>query len=203
MVRISPRRKWAEKIAATLLLVVFSPLFVVTALAIKLGSRGPVLFRQRRIGLNEEPFEMFKFRSMRVNAEAQHQELVAQQVAQGGSFLLHKPDDLRTTRVGRIIRKLSIDELPQFLNVIQGNMSFVGPRPMMPHEVEHLSSEQRRRFSVLPGITGLTQINGRGGLPSKDYVGYDLRYIDNYSPSLYWSILLRTPLAVIRVKGAT
>lgn len=145
---------------------------------------------------------MFKFRTMHVGAERKHEELVTSQLANGGSFLIHQPEDPRATAIGKVLRKLSLDELPQLFNVIQGTMSLVGPRPMMPNELDYLSTEQLRRFSVLPGVTGLAQINGRSLLSSEDYVGYDIKLIDGYSKSLYWRILLRTPLSILSTHGA-
>lgn len=195
-------RKWGEKITSAALLLSFSPLFIIVAVAIKLDSRGPVLFRQVRIGLNEEPFVMYKFRTMQVGAQERHKELVAQQMSRGGSFLLHHPDDPRTTRLGRLQRKLSLDELPQFLNVLNGSMSLVGPRPMMPEEIQHLRVEQRRRFTVAPGVTGLAQISGRGSLGGEAYLLKDVEFVEAYSKKLYWKILLLTPFAVISTKGA-
>ena len=199
---VSGFRKWGEKIAAAILLLAFSPLLIIVAVAIKLDSRGPVLFRQVRIGLNEEPFVMFKFRTMHVGSEKRHKELVTQQMSLGGSFLLHQPDDPRTTQIGRLLRKLSLDELPQFLNVLHGSMSLVGPRPMMPEEIDALTVEQRRRFTVLPGITGWAQVNGRSALGAEAYLRKDLEYLEQASAPFYWKILVLTPLAVITGYGA-
>ncbi len=184
------------------MMLAFFPLFIIVALVVKLDGRGPIIFRQVRIGLDEKPFIMFKFRTMNVGAEEDHQELVAQQMSNGGSFLLHRPFDPRTTRVGRVLRKLSLDELPQFVNVVNGSMSLVGPRPMMPEEVDNLTTPQLRRFSIPPGITGWAQVNGRGSLGANRYIAHDLYYIDNYSPGLYWLILLRTPLSILNARGA-
>ena len=201
--RLNPLRALGETAAAMALLVVFSPLMLVVAVAIRLESKGPIVFRQTRVGLRQEPFEMLKFRSMKVGSERQHRQLLEQQLTAGGSFLLHEPLDPRTTRVGRIIRKLSIDELPQLINVIRGDMSLVGPRPMLPEEIEHLSDEQLRRFDVLPGVTGLAQVNGRSALGHSQYVEYDLHFVDSYSRKQYWSVILSTPFAVISGRGAT
>lgn len=199
---MSAGRTVAEKIVAILLLLLFAPLMAVIAILIRLDSPGPVIFRQTRIGLNEKPFVMFKFRTMKVGVEARHKELLVQQVADGGSFFLYEEKKSATTRAGRILRKLSLDELPQFANVLLGTMSLVGPRPMTPGEIEHLSENQKRRFLVPPGITGLTQISGRGLLSPTDYVAFDLQYVDNYSPFLYWRIIVMTPMSILTTRGA-
>lgn len=195
-------RSTAEKTFSALALLLLSPLFLLIAAAITLTSNGPVIFRQVRVGKGQERFVMFKFRTMHVGAEDKHEELVTRQLANGGSFLIHQVEDPRATAVGKALRKLSLDELPQFFNVIQGTMSLVGPRPMMEKELQYLSAEQLQRFSVLPGITGLAQINGRSLLPAEDYVGYDLELIRNYSARLYWRILLLTPLSILSTRGA-
>lgn len=199
---LSRFRSTAEKAFSALALLVLSPLFLLIALAITLTSHGPVIFRQVRVGKDKALFVMFKFRTMHVGAEREHEALVTSQLANGGSFLIHQPDDPRTTGVGKVLRKLSLDELPQLVNVLLGTMSLVGPRPMMPDELAHLSVEQMQRFSVAPGITGLAQIKGRSLLSSEDYVGYDLELIANYSARLYWRILLLTPLSVLSTRGA-
>lgn len=199
---MSTARSVAEKLVAILLLLLFAPLMAVIAILIRVDSPGPVIFRQTRIGLNAEPFVMFKFRTMKVGVEALHKELLVQQVANGGSFFLYEEKKSATTRVGRILRKLSLDELPQFANVLLGTMSLVGPRPMTPGEIEHLSENQKRRFLVPPGITGLTQISGRGLLTPTDYVAFDLQYVDNYSPFLYWRIIVTTPMSILTTRGA-
>lgn len=195
-------RSAAEKTFSALALLLVSPLFLLIALSITLTSSGPVIFRQVRVGKDQEPFVMFKFRTMHVGAEKKHQELVASQLANGGSFLIHQPEDPRTTAVGKVLRKLSLDELPQLFNVLQGTMSLVGPRPMMPNELDYLSTDELRRFSAVPGVTGLAQINGRSLLSATDYVGYDLELIDNCSAALYWRILLLTPLSILSTRGA-
>lgn len=191
-----------ERVFAAGLLIALSPLIALLALLVKLDSKGPVFLRQERIGLHEKPFFMFKIRSMHSGAGELHQKLLTRHFAETGSFLLHMPNDQRVTRVGRIIRKTSLDELPQLLNVLGGTMSLVGPRPMLPSEATKLSDEQKRRFSVLPGVTGLAQVSGRSSLGSERYVALDLEYIDGYSALLYWRILFRTPVAVVTTRGA-
>lgn len=176
---------------------------LICGFAIYLNDRGPVIFKQLRVGINQQNFYMYKFRTMHVRSEEQHQELVKQQLEKGRSFLLHLPNDQRHTAVGKFLRKFSLDELPQLFNVLAGNMSLVGPRPMLPEETDHLSTRQLRRFEVLPGITGLAQINGRSLLPPHEYVNFDLKLIDEFSPALYCKILLKTPVAILSTRGAT
>jgi lipopolysaccharide/colanic/teichoic acid biosynthesis glycosyltransferase len=190
------------------LLVLISPLLLLIAIAIKLNSRGPVLFRQARIGLNEEPFTMLKFRSMVVNApsndgahrQAFADELAGVREAEDESFKLH--DDPRVTRVGRWLRASSLDEITQLFNVVRGEMSLVGPRPALDWEHEMFAPEFRRRTDVLPGITGYWQVNGRSKLSTPDMLALDLEYVDRYSIWLDIQILCKTPLTVIRGDGA-
>jgi lipopolysaccharide/colanic/teichoic acid biosynthesis glycosyltransferase len=190
------------------LLVVISPLLLVIAIAIKLTSRGPVLFRQNRVGLNEEPFMMIKFRSMVANApsldgdhrQAFREELEGVRVATDDSFKL--ADDPRVTRVGRWLRASSLDEITQLFNVVRGEMSLVGPRPALDWEHEMFEPKFRRRTEVLPGITGYWQVNGRSRLSTPDMLALDLEYVDRYSIWLDIQILCKTPLTVIRGDGA-
>ena len=181
-------------------LVALSPLFLATAIAIKLDSKGPVFFKQERIGLNRRRFKMIKFRSMVANAEALRKEVEKLNQAKGPIF--KAANDPRLTRVGRFIRKYSIDELPQLINVLLGQMSLVGPRPPLAKEVAQYSWNQRRRLSVKPGMTGLSQVSGRSELSFKDTVDLDLYYIDQWSLLLVFQILFRTIPAVIRGRGA-
>jgi len=175
-------------------------LFPVVAILIKLDSRGPVFFCQERVGLNGRRFNIIKFRSMVTNAEQIKKELEADNEADGPVFKMRH--DPRMTRVGRLIRKFSIDELPQFLNVFMGHMSLVGPRPPIPAEVEKYTWDQRRRLSVRPGITGLQQVCGRSDLDFSQWVELDLYYIDNWSLAEDFRILLRTFQVVVLAKGA-
>ena len=191
-----------EKSFSLLALILLSPLLTLIAFLVRLDSPGPVIFRQVRVGQGQKLSSMYKFRTMYVGAEHQHASLVRKQLDENGSFLLSGKIDDRSTRIGRFLRKLSLDELPQFVNVLKGEMSLVGPRPMLPSELPYLTEAQMRRFCILPGITGLAQINGRSALSADAYVGFDLALIDARSPLLYWSILVQTPLVVLRMRGA-
>lgn len=178
--------------------LVFTP-FV--ALAIKLDSKGPVLFSQIRIGRNGRRFKIYKFRSMYTDAEERKKELEDQNEIQG--FMFKMENDPRITRVGRFIRKSSIDELPQFYNVVKGDMSLVGTRPPTADEFEKYNQYYRRRISMTPGLTGLWQVSGRSEVENfDDVVKYDLEYIDNWSLTLDVKILLRTIWVVIAGRGS-
>jgi len=204
-----PITKRALDLAITVpLLVVISPLLAVIALAIKLTSPGPVLFHQPRVGLGGKPFTMLKFRSMVVGApsndsalrEAFREELDGTREMEADSFKLN--DDPRVTRIGRIIRATSLDEITQLFNVVRGEMSLVGPRPALDWEAEMFDPEFQRRTDVLPGITGLWQVSGRSLLSTPDMLRLDLEYIDRYSIWLDIKILCKTPTTVIRGDGA-
>lgn len=194
------------------LLVLLSPVFFVIAAAIKLTSRGPVLFRQQRIGEHGTAFTFLKFRSMYVNNDAsQHKEYVrkliagqaAKQANGAGEGIFKLTNDPRITTVGNFLRRTSLDELPQFLNVLRGEMSLVGPRPPVPYEVEAYATWHRRRLlEAKPGITGLWQVQGRSRVGFDDMVRLDLHYARNCSPLLDLKILLQTPKAVIAGSGA-
>ncbi|MDQ6727762.1 MAG: sugar transferase [Actinomycetota bacterium] len=181
-------------------LVVASPVMVVAALAIKLDTRGPVLFRQTRLGRGGTPFKVLKLRSMVVDAERMLQDLRHLNEVQWPLFKVRA--DPRTTRVGRFIRALSIDELPQLWNVLRGEMSLVGPRPALPGEIHGWSLELHRRLLVRPGITGMWQVSGRSDATFEDYMHLDLYYIDNWSLSMDVRILLRTVPSVLLQRGA-
>ena len=176
------------------------PLFFITALAIRLDSKGPVFFLQERVGQNQRRFRMIKFRSMVANAEQLRRQVEKLNEADGPIFKAR--NDPRLTRVGRFIRKYSIDELPQLINVFVGHMSLVGPRPPLPHEVAQYSWNQRRRLSVKPGMTGLSQVRGRSDLSFKETVDLDLAYIDRWSIFLVFRILIMTIPAVLKGRGA-
>ena len=181
-------------------LILLAPLLGLIALLIRLGSPGPALFRQPRLGENGRPFEMLKFRTMVADAELRQAEVLA---ARPDGQVLHKhADDPRVTRLGRFLRRYSLDELPQLLNVLRGDMSLVGPRPELPWLVEKYEPWQRKRFAVPQGITGWWQINGRSDRPMHLNTQDDLFYVYNYSLWLDIWILLRTPLAVLRGQGA-
>ena len=174
-------------------LVVASPLLAVAALAVKLEDGGPVLFRQVRVGKDGKDFELLKLRSMVVDAERQ-----------GAGFAVDR-GDARITRVGRVIRRTSIDELPQLWNVVRGDMSVIGPRPTLRYQVERYTERQRRRLEVLPGLTGWAQIHGRTTLPWAERIELDVWYVEHRSPRVDLKILLRTPIALLggTYKGTT
>lgn len=189
-------------IVLTLLLLLMSALVMLAvALAIKLTSPGPVFFVQERYGRNRSRFRMYKFRSMVINAEELQKQVEDQNEASGPMFKIKK--DSRVTPVGRVLRKLSLDELPQFFNVLKGDMSLVGPRPMSVRDV-HLFSEAQlmRRFSVTPGVSGLWQVSGRSNTDFETLIRLDLQYIDRWSLGLDFQILLQTLPAVLRGTGA-
>ncbi len=193
-------KRMFDLVAGTVITLLALPLMVVVALAVALDSRGPIIFRQKRVGENGRLFDMFKFRSMVVNAEALQQEVA--QVDEEGHVIHKVKDDPRVTRVGRVIRRWSLDELPQFFNVLKGDISLVGPRPEMPWLVDEYAPWQRKRFAVPQGITGWWQVNGRSDKAMHLHTDEDLYYIQNYSLWLDIFILLKTPLAVLRGKGA-
>jgi exopolysaccharide biosynthesis polyprenyl glycosylphosphotransferase len=193
-------KRFADVILAVFALVVLSPLFLVIALLIKIGSRGPVFFRQNRVGLNGQPFAMLKFRSMRSDAEDLLPGLLDD--SDGNGVLFKKRVDPRVTPVGRVLRRWSLDELPQVVNVLLGHMAFVGPRPPLLSEVLKYDDDARRRLLVKPGITGLWQISGRSDLSWEDSVRLDLYYVENWSLTGDLIILYRTARAVLRGWGA-
>jgi len=206
-------KRGMDILGSLLLLALLSPVFLVIAAAIKLTSRGPILFCQRRIGEHGTPFTFLKFRSMYVNNDAsQHKEYVRQLIAGqaakqptsgAGEGIFKLTNDPRITPVGNFLRRTSLDELPQFLNVLRGEMSLVGPRPPVPYEVEAYATWHRRRLlEAKPGITGLWQVQGRSRVGFDDMVRLDLRYARNCSPWLDLKILVQTPKAVIAGDGA-
>ena len=177
-----------------------SPLWALIALAIKLDSPGPVFYRDNRIGLNEQMFGMIKFRTMRADAGAQQAELERRNEAEGALFKIK--DDPRVTRVGKFLRRFSLDEIPQVLNVLSGEMSLVGPRPLPVRDYELLEQWHRKRYLMLPGMTGLWQVAGRSSLGFDDLVRLDFYYLEHWSIWLDVSILLRTVPAVLGARGA-
>ena len=181
-------------------LLLLAPLLAILALLVKLESRGPAIYRHVRIGRNGEPFQMYKFRSMRPDAEHLRERLV--QVTEGDTRLFKSRDDPRRTRVGAVMRRWSLDELPQLWNVLVGDMSIVGPRPQIPEEVATYDEWHRKRLVVSPGLTGLWQVSGRSELSFDEMVIYDIYYIENWSLGLDFRILLRTIPAVLRGHGA-
>jgi exopolysaccharide biosynthesis polyprenyl glycosylphosphotransferase len=190
-----------DLLGASILIVLAAPILIATALAIRIESRGPILFRQVRSGLGGRRFTMLKFRSMVVDAEARRRELEHLNEMNGPVFKIKS--DPRVTRVGRFIRATSIDELPQLFTVILGHMSLVGPRPPLPTEVAEYEPWQRRRLSVRPGITGPWQVSGRNDVDFEQWMKLDLGYIDNWSIWLDLEILLRTVPAVVMRAGAS
>ena len=189
-----------DRALACVAMLLVAPLFILVAVIIRLGDGGPALFRQTRVGKNGRPFTVYKFRTMVVDAEARKAELVLRN--ETGGVLFKMRNDPRITRVGEVLRRYSLDELPQLLNVIRGDMSLVGPRPPLPDEVAKYLDHVRRRLVVKPGITGLWQVNGRSDLSWDESVRLDLRYVENWSLMLDLQILRKTCSAVIRGSGA-
>ena len=171
-------------VTAALGLAVTSPLLAVSAIAIKLEDGGPVLFRQTRVGRDGKDFELLKLRTMVVDAERK-----------GAGYAIAAGDS-RITRVGRFLRKTSVDELPQLWNVVRGEMSLIGPRPTLRYQVEKYTAHQRKRLDVRPGLTGWAQIHGRATLPWDERIELDVWYVEHRSPRVDLKILLRTPLAL-------
>lgn len=193
-------KRLLDVMVALIALIAASPVFLITALLIKLDSPGPVFFKQVRVGKWGTTFGCYKFRSMYIDAEARKQALMSQNEASGPVFKMK--NDPRITRVGKYIRKFSVDELPQLINVLKGEMSLVGPRPPVPKEVAEYQYDELGRLNAVPGITGLQQVSGRSDLDFKRWVELDLQYIAEQS---FWkdvAILLRTVPAVVLGKGA-
>ncbi|MGB2711184.1 MAG: sugar transferase [Conexibacter sp.] len=189
-----------DALGATLILLVASPVLLTIALAVKLTSRGPVLYRSARPGMGGMPFACLKFRTMRAEAEHEQDELEAFNEADGALFKIR--DDPRLTPVGRFLRRFSLDELPQLVNVVRGEMSLVGPRPLPLRDFERLEDWHRKRYLVLPGITGLWQVSGRAELDFDDLVRLDFLYLERWSVALDLVILLKTLPAVLTRRGA-
>ena len=182
-----------DAVAAGVGLALASPVLAVAAVAVKLDDGGPVFYRQHRVGLDGREFELLKLRTMEVGAEHR-----------GAGFAVDEGDP-RITRAGRLLRRLSLDEVPQLWNVVRGDMSLVGPRPTLAYQVERYTPRQRRRLEVKPGITGWAQIHGRARLPWEDRIELDVWYVEHRSPWLDLKILARTPLALVggTYKGET
>ncbi|MDQ6898000.1 MAG: sugar transferase [Candidatus Dormibacteraeota bacterium] len=188
-------KRTIDVVFAIVMLALLSPFLAVIAVAIRLDSKGPVLFIQSRVGLRGREFKMLKFRTM-----CQHAERLLPGLAhlnRGGAHLIRIEHDPRVTRVGGVLRHTSLDELPQLVNVIKGDMSLVGPRPQAPHEVALYSSRERRRLSVPAGMTGLWQITGRDSPSFEEWVRRDLEYIERWNLGLDLQILLRTPFTIL------
>lgn len=189
-----------DAVGAAVLLLVLFPLFLTISICIRIDSPGPIIFRQKRLGLGGTAFIFYKFRSMCVGAEESREKILHLNEVTGPIFKIR--NDPRVTRVGRWLRRYSLDELPQLFNVLKGDMSFVGPRPPLPDEVERYEDWHLARLSVVPGITCLWQVSGRSNLSFDDWVRLDLEYIERRSLLLDVCILLRTIPAVISGEGA-
>src|SRR6185436_16629450 len=176
-------------VVATVALVVLSPVLLIAAIAIKLGSRGPVIYRQRRVGRGGEEFEMLKLRTMVSGSDPV------------GVGTVVTRDDPRVTRVGRLLRRSSLDELPNLVNVLRGEMAIVGPRPTIPTQVADYTPRQHRRHEVRPGLTVLAQIQGRAGIPWADRIDLDVEYVERRSPALDLEILAKTAALLLTGRG--
>jgi exopolysaccharide biosynthesis polyprenyl glycosylphosphotransferase len=195
-------KRIVDVIFSAIAIVLLSPVFVITALLVKFSSDGPILFRQERMGVNKRRFKILKFRTMVPDAEKMMAELEDRNEASGPVFKIKK--DPRITPIGRILRRTSMDELPQLFNVLKGEMSLVGPRPLPVRDFEGFSEDwQRRRFSVPPGITCLWQVSGRSSLSFEQWMKLDLQYLDEWSFWLDMRILAMTVSAVVKGSGAT
>ena len=188
-----------DVVGASALLILSVPILLLVAVVTKLTSPGPLLFRQQRLGLNSVPFDILKIRTMYDGSQARHVELLDEH----GGLFIKIPEDSRITPFGRYLRRFSVDELPQLLNVLNGDMSLVGPRPITYHEFERLPEVARlKRHSVQPGLTGLWQVSGRSTTTDEDRVRLDLHYVDHQSIQLDLRILLKTLPTVLRGEGA-
>jgi exopolysaccharide biosynthesis polyprenyl glycosylphosphotransferase len=206
-VGVGPRDEWhltvkrlIDLAGAVVLLAALAPLLVAAALLVKLSSPGPILFTQHRVGLHGRRFKVFKFRTMIDGAEALLPAIRARSMTNGPTF--KDPGDFRVTPIGRLLRQFSVDELPQLFNVIRGDMSLVGPRPLPVHESAAITGPYRRRFCMRPGITCLWQINGRSNVDYTTWMNYDLQYVDRWSLSMDARLLLKTIPAVLSRRGA-
>jgi exopolysaccharide biosynthesis polyprenyl glycosylphosphotransferase len=189
-----------DRVMALTALLLLSPLLLAFALAIRLHDQGPALFTQTRVGKDGRVFRIYKFRTMVVDAEARLAELQARNEHDGVLFKMRR--DPRITAIGVYLRKYSIDELPQLLNVVRGEMSLVGPRPALPDETARYADHVRRRLVVKPGLTGMWQVNGRSDLSWEDSVRLDLRYVENWSFALDLQILWKTIAVILNGSGA-
>jgi exopolysaccharide biosynthesis polyprenyl glycosylphosphotransferase len=194
-------KRFFDIVMSSAALVVLSPLLLAVAAVIKLTSRGPVLFHQERTGLYGRPFRMLKFRSMVMDAEKRKAELLSKNEQSGPVFKMK--NDPRITAVGRFIRKYSIDELPQLVNVLRGDMSVVGPRPPIPSEVARYEAWQRRRLSVRPGLTCVWQVSGRNQVSFEQWMLLDMQYIDHWSLAHDLQLILKTAPVVLTGRGAS
>ena len=182
-------------------LILLSPLILIVSMLIKLESKGEVIFKQKRVGLNGKEFYMYKFRSMVINAEELKEQLESQNEMSGPMFKIK--DDPRITKVGKFIRKTSIDELPQLINVIKGDMSLVGPRPSLPKEVKKFEQWMMERLEVKPGLTCIWQISGRNNIDFEDWMKLDIKYVRERSIKLDIKLILKTVLVLFGDKNAS
>lgn len=197
-------------VIATLTLIITAPMLVLTAIAVRLESPGPTVFRQRRLGLHKQAFTVYKFRTMRAKADpaihrAYIEELIRgaeHQHSNGRRSLYKLVADDRITRVGRFLRRTSLDEVPQLFNVLRGDMSIVGPRPVVPYEAEIYPPQYDRRFETKPGLTGLWQVSGRSNRTYREMVELDIAWVERNSIALYLSIVVRTPWILLRGRNA-
>jgi len=180
-------KKIIDFVIAILGLILISPLFLLITILIKLTSKGPVFFKQKRVGKNEQIFKILKFRTMIDNNETYHKKT--------------EKNDKRLTKLGKILRRLSLDELPQLINILQGDMSIVGPRPLVYEEVKELTLIEKTRFYFTPGLTSLAVIKGRNSIDKKEKLMYDIKYIKNWSILLDLKIIIKTVLIIISGKG--
>ncbi|MCU9816205.1 sugar transferase [Paraclostridium sp. AKS73] len=181
-----------DKVFGLILLILLAPILLIIAFAIKLDSRGPIIFKQKRLGKNGNIFEIYKFRTMYVNAPDIRNE-------DGSTF--NSDNDPRVTRVGNVLRKTSLDELTQIFNILKGEMSFIGPRPDLPDHYELYTDFDKRKLLVKPGVTGYAQCNGRNNIEWKNRIEMDIFYIENYSILLDVRILIKTALSVLKSEG--
>lgn len=198
-------KRMCDFFAALIGIILLTPLWIIVALMVRLSDGGPAFFTQERVGLNGTTFTMYKFRTMRVDAEELKASLTEANEADssaGNSIMFKMANDPRVTRIGAFLRKTSIDELPQLFNVLRGDMSLVGPRPPLPNEVAQYESRVMGKFAVRPGITGLWQISGRSNLSWDETVHLDLSYAQHRSLTLDAWIMLQTVPALLRLEGA-
>jgi len=193
-------KRVSDIVASVIGIIVLAPLFVLIGVVITIDSKGPPIFRQLRVGKNGRCFSFYKFRTMRYGAERLKAGLRHLSDVEGPVFKIKR--DPRITRVGRFLRRSSLDELPQLFNILTGGMTLVGPRPPLPEEVKNYSARERKRLSVRPGLTGLWQVSGRNDISFLEWMELDLYYIEHRSISLDLKILLRTIPAVFSARGA-